>query len=234
MNVLLIDDHFCAREGLACLLKQIYPGLQVFEAENFEQGIAIAQQQALNLVLLDVQLPGISGLSSLERFKTAFPELYVVMFSGLDDRELVFEALRLGAMGFICKSISRHLFVEALRDVLSGKVYLPASVIGSPLESSPVLSTNTGTRAMSNPADLGLTPREFEVLSCLVQGKSNKEIARKLDIEEQTVKNHLRPIFHKFNVSKRTELIVKVAEKGIVFGKPGSCSTLSAGPLQQP
>lgn len=225
MNVLLIDDHFCAREGVACLLKQIYPELQLFEAESFEQGLAIARQYPLNLVLLDVQLPGTDGLSSLQQLKAAFPELYVVMFSGLDDKDLVFEALRLGAMGFICKSVSRQMFVEALRDVLSGKVYLPASVLKSQPETGAALQPNIGIKPPSNPADLGLTPREFDVLSWLVQGKSNKEIARKLNIEEQTVKNHLRPIFQKFNVSKRTELIVKVAEQGIVFGKNrlGSC-----------
>jgi DNA-binding CsgD family transcriptional regulator len=74
---------------------------------------------------------------------------------------------------------------------------------------------------VSDPASLGLTPREFEVLGWLVQGKCNKEIARKLGIEEQTVKNHLRPIFQKFGVVRRAELLVKVFEKGIVFGGPG-------------
>lgn len=223
MNVLLVDDHFCAREGVACLLKQIFPELQVFEAESFYQGLAIARETPLNLVLLDVQLPDKDGLAGLTELRKVFPRLCVVMFSGLDDREWVFEALRLGAMGFICKSVSRLAFVEALQDVLSGKVYLPASVVGpSALNATSIQPGNElGIRPVSDSAALGLTPREFEVLSWLVQGKCNKEIARQLEIEEQTVKNHLRPIFQKFGVARRAELMVKVFELGIVFGRPG-------------
>ncbi|MGZ5075959.1 MAG: response regulator [Methylobacter sp.] len=219
MNTLLIDDHFCAREGVACLLKQIFPELQVFEAESFEEGMAIARTTPLNLVLLDVQLPGKDGLAGLAELRREFPNLCVTMFSGLDDRDLVFDSLRLGAMGFIAKSVSRQAFVEALRDVLSGKVYLPVSVVG-PLAVRELDSTTAGLKPVTNPGSLGLTPREFEVLSWLVRGLCNKEIARKLGIEEQTVKNHLRPIFQKFAVVRRTELLVKVFEKGIVFGRP--------------
>ncbi len=217
MNVLVIDDHFCARDGVACLLKQIFSGLQVFEAECFDDGLAIAWANPLNLVLLDIQLPGKSGLKGLEALREDFPNLCVVMFSGLDDRKLVFEALRLGAMGFIAKTLSRLEFVEALRDVLSGRVYLPASVMWPQLPREPF---GVGIWPVSDPADLGLTPREFEVMGLLVQGKCNKEIARKLRIEEQTVKNHIRTIFLKFGVARRTELVLKVFEKGVVFGHP--------------
>lgn len=217
MNVLLIDDHFCAREGVACLLKQLFPELRVFEADDITSGLAIARTTPLNLALLDVQMPDRDGLSGLVDFKHAFPDLCVVMFSGLDDRALVFEALRLGAMGFIVKTVSRREFADALRDVLSGKVYLPASAVATRPTAA---AGGQAMRAMADPAGLGLTRREFEVLSCLVQGKSNKQIARQLGIEEQTVRNHLRPVFIKFGVAKRAELLVKVFELGIVFGRP--------------
>jgi DNA-binding NarL/FixJ family response regulator len=219
MNILLIDDHFCAREGVACLLKQLFPELQVFEAESFDEGLAIARSTPLNLVLLDIQLPGKDGLTGLAELRSEFPNLCVAMFSGLDDRELVFESLRLGAMGFIVKSVSRQAFALALRDVLSGRVYLPPSVVG-PQAGLSGAAVDFGIKPVSDPASLGLTPREFEVLGWLVQGKCNKDIARKLGIEEQTVKNHLRPIFQKFGVTRRTELLVKVFEIGIVFGRP--------------
>lgn len=219
MNILLIDDHFCAREGVACLLKQLFPELKVFEAESFDQGLAIVRDTPLNLVLLDIQLPGKDGLTGLAELRSEFPNLCVTMFSGLDDRELVFEALRLGAMGFIVKSVSRQAFVEALRDVLSGRVYLPPSVVGPQADLSGA-AIGAGIRPVSDPVSLGLTPREFEVLGWLVLGLCNKEIARKLGIEEQTVKNHLRPVFQKFGVARRTELLVKVFELGIVFGRP--------------
>ncbi len=218
MNVLLIDDHFCAREGVACLLKQLFPELQVFEAESCDQGWAIIRATPLNLVLLDIQLPDKDGMMGLAELRETFPNLCVVMFSGIDDRKLVFEALQLGAMGFITKTLPRLEFIEALRDVLSGRVYLPASVMMWPQPSR--MLSSAGIRPVTDPADLGLTPREFEVLAWLVQGQCNKEIARRLMIEEQTVKNHLRPIFQKFGVVRRTQLLTKVFEKGIVFGCP--------------
>lgn len=221
MNILLIDDHFCAREGVASLLKQIFLELQVFEAESFNEGLAIARDTPLNLVLLDIDLPGKDGMTGLIELRQAFPSLCVVMFSGVDDREKVFEALRLGAMGFVPKMLSRQAFVEALRDVLSGRVYLPASVVGPQVSGLPEKTAEIGVRSVTQPVSLELTPREFEVLGFAVQGKCNKEIARKLGIEEQTVKNHLRPIFQKFGVVRRAELLVKVFEMGVVFGKPG-------------
>jgi two-component system, NarL family, nitrate/nitrite response regulator NarL len=217
MNVLLIDDHFCAREGVAGLLKQIFPELIVFEAETFDKGLAIARTMPLNLVLLDVQLPGKDGLAGLAELKAEFPDLCVAMFSALDQRDLIFEALRLGAMGFIVKNVMRQVFIDALQDVLSGKVYLPASVVGQPPPAGPV---KLGLLPVSDPASLGLTPREFDVLSRVALGQSNKQIARHLNIENQTVRNHLRPIFLKFGVARRTELLIKLFEQGIVFGKP--------------
>ena len=119
------------------------------------------------------------------------------------------------------KTLPRQAFVEALRDVLSGKVYLPASVVGKHPALPAVEIKEIGTRPVSDPAGLGLTAREFEVLSWLVQGLCNKDIAKELGIEEQTVRNHLRPVFQKFGVVRRTELLVKVFEMGIVFGRPG-------------
>ncbi len=220
MNILLIDDHFCAREGVACLLRRIYPDVQVFEAENFEAGLAIAREQALNLVLLDLQLPDRNGLEGLAELKQAFPDLCVVMFSGVEDREVVFQALKSGAMGFVVKTVSRQAFVEALRDVLSGKVYLPATIAGKASSQAINAEPEAGIRPVSNPTNLGLTPREFEILRWIACGYTNKSIASKLHIQEQTVRNHLRPIFQKFGVSRRTELLVKLFEQGIVFGLP--------------
>ncbi|WP_427551488.1 response regulator [Methylomonas sp. MS20] len=219
VNILLIDDHFCAREGVACLLKQIYSDVQVFEAESFAAGLAIARAQPLNLVLLDLQLPDCSGLEGLAKLKEDFPELCVVMFSGVGDRDLVFQALKSGAMGFVVKTISRQGFVEAMRDLLSGRVYLPATVTGETPAGD--AGAPSGLAPITDPASLGLTPREFDILRWIARGYSNKQIALQLAIQEQTVRNHLRPIFLKFGVTRRTELLVKLFVRGIVFGKPG-------------
>ena len=213
MHVLLIDDHFCAREGAACLLRELFTDLQVWQADSVAQGLAIARNTPLNLLLLDVQLPGqADGLAGLEQFRSEFPDLCVVMYSALADRELVFETLRRGATGFICKTLPRPDFIQALQDVLSGKVYLPTTVLEQAAPLNAQLAGHSPT--------FGLTSREFEVLAAVVQGKSNKAIARQLGIEEQTVKNHLRPVFQKLGVVRRSELLVKVFQQGMVFGKP--------------
>ena len=112
-------------------------------------------------------------MEGLAELKAAFPDLCVAMFSGLDDRELVFEALRLGAMGFIVKRVLRQAFIKALRDVLSGKVYLPASVVGPQPTVLPTPIGGAGVRPVSDTVSLGLTPREFEVLGGVALGKSN-------------------------------------------------------------
>jgi DNA-binding NarL/FixJ family response regulator len=225
MNILLVDDHFSSREGVALLLERLFPDIHVQHAENCEQALEAARASPLNLVLLDVDLPGRNGLEALVALKKEFESLCVVMYSGLEDRDLVLEALKQGAMGFIPKKATRQEFVEALRDVVSGRPYLPAFVV-DPLAakaSAPPwrgAEKSEGVRVRTNPGDIDLTPREFDVLRWVVQGMSNKEIARQMDIEEQTVKNHMRPIFGKFGVSKRAELIVKVFKLGVVLGAP--------------
>lgn len=227
MNILLVDDHAITRDGTALLLEQAFPAVQVLHADDGEKAIAIARRTPLNLVLLDIDFSGHGsheGVAVLLELKRLFESLCVVMFSGIDnDRELVFDVLRKGAMGFIPKRLSRLEFVEALRDVVSGRPYLPVSAIGPgaavPREDAATVSQQP-YREKTDPRDLGLTPREFEVLRWVVHGKSNKEIAKNLGIETQTVKNHLRPIFSRFNVTKRTELIVAVFRQGIVPGTP--------------
>lgn len=221
VNILLVDDHAISRLGVGELLRQVLPAISVYEADTVDGALGIARNTPLNLVFLDVQMPGKDGLAGMAEFKAEFPNLCVVMFSGFDDRELVFESLRLGAKGFIPKSVSRQEFPLALRDVLSGRPYLPASVLNSAIERPPEDGEVSGFCKPSNPRDLGLTAREFEVLGWLVQGKCNKEIASRLGIQEQTVRNHLRPIYVKFGVARRTELMVRVFEQGIVFGPPG-------------
>jgi DNA-binding NarL/FixJ family response regulator len=225
MNILLVDDHAITRDGTALLLERTFPEVQVLHADDCEKAVAMARRTPLNLVLLDIDFSGRGsreGIAVLLELKRLFESLCVVMVSGIDDdRELVFEVLRKGAMGFIPKRLSRQEFVEALRDVVSGRPYLPVSAIGPE-----VLAARREPGALApllektDPDDLGLTPREFEVLRWVVHGKSNKEIAKCLGIAEQTVKNHLRPIFSRFHVTKRTELIVAVFRLGIVPGEP--------------
>lgn len=217
MNILIIDDYESSRLGTALFMQELVPDIAIFHAESCENGIAIAQHQPLHLVMLDIKFPRgrLQGLEALVEIKRQFESLCVVVYSGVDDdRELVFDALRKGAMGFVPKGLGKADFIHALRTILAGSPYLPPFVIGS---RSAHGATDIGT---GNPTELSLTPRQFDVLRWFVQGLSNKEIAQRLDIAPDTVKNHLKPIFIKFGVGTRTQLIAEIYRQGIVLGKP--------------
>lgn len=226
MNILIVDDHAMIRDGLSMLIKQTFPMVRhIFEAEDCEEAIKIAYRNPLNVVLLDMSFShgGQEGIEALIKLKQEFNALTVAIFSAHDDKkEWVNEAINKGAMSFLAKNLSRLQLVTELRKILSGAVVLPDSVVNyhqniSVLDSAEINSLFEVT----DPKKLGLTSQQFEVLRWLVHGGcGNKVIARKLGIAEQTVKNHLRPIFEHFNVKTRTELIAVVHKKGIVLGSP--------------
>lgn len=149
-----------------------------------------------------------------------------MIFTGLDyDQALVFDALRKGAMGFIPKNLPRREdFEAALRQVLSGFPYVPVSVIGMEQKSlASYKRKEDGFLAPSDPSTLALTTRQFEIVRLLVHhGLTNDEIAKKLNITEQTVKNHLSVIYNRFNVGTRHKLIIEINKLGIVLGEPAA------------
>ena len=216
MNVLLIDDHFCARDGIASLLRVKFSKSQVFEAGSVEEGLTIASTTPLNLVLLDFNLPDQDGLSGLRLLRSEFPALSVVMFSAYDIKQIVFAALELGAMGFISKTLPRQVFENALQDVMSGKVFLPSSVVISP----PSKKVAGEFLPISDPAQLGLSKREFAVLKLIARGLGNKDIGNVMQICEQTVKNHIHHIYRVLSVKSRAELMSKLVIMDVVFGQP--------------
>ena len=206
MRVLLIDDHHLIRDGMRPVLERLAgPGdsVEMLEASTFAGGLAAAGQGDFDLVLLDLRLPDVAGFEALDRLQREHPELPVVLMSGDDDPGLVRDALARGALGYIPKSSTPSVIVQALRLVLSGGVYVPPQALGD------------GERRAS-PAGAGaLTPRQAEVLRLLVAGKSNKEICRALDLSEGTVKTHLAAIFKALDVTTRVQAVVAAGRLGI-------------------
>ncbi len=221
MNILLIDDHPMLCEGIALYLQYTFADVQVFQASNAAEALAVVQQQPINLVFLDIQFSpnGLEGLAILTQLKQLVADMCVVVFSGLVSQSLVFDALKKGAMGFIPKTLPRQAFNDALKDVLSGRPYLPACVLGVANDNIPPALVGA-PKVITQAAELGLSPKQFELLRCAVQHGSNKCIAQKLGKSPQTVKNQLRPIYERFNVGSRVELIIAVAKAGIVLGGP--------------
>jgi DNA-binding NarL/FixJ family response regulator len=225
MKVLIVDDHALFADGLACILERMECALTSVKAANCREAFEQAGRHTdIKLVLLDLGLPGMSGFEALPIFRERYPDVPVVVCSANADRESVLKALDQGAMGYIPKTSSEESLVGALRVIFAGGVYLPRSVLGQPLAPATRQPQSSGFSAVSpksslRPADLGLTPRETDVLRLLIEGKPNKTIGRELNIAESTVKTHAQSACKKLNVTRRTEAIVAVGKMGLILGK---------------
>ena len=181
----------------------------------------------LDLVLLDLNLPGQHGFEALAELRTRHPALPVVVLSSEHDRAGVTRALDQGAMGYIPKLSTNEVLVSALRLVLSGGIYIPPDILARS-GSAPVASANEsgtvsihGAASTRRPGDLGLSARETQVLKLLLEGKSNKLICRELGLADSTVKNHVSQILKALNVTSRTQAVIAAARMGLV-PDPGS------------
>lgn len=220
MKILLVDDHPLMREALREVLKQLDTSIEVLEASDCDAALEIADRQPdLDLILLDIQLPGRSGLDALSDFRKGHPAVPVVVLSASEIPGDVMRAIDGGAMGFIPKSQPSRVLISALRLVLAGGVYLPTALLSQPttLPGGPqpaAVASTTGKSAK----DIGLTARQAEVLALLVQGKPNKLICRELGMAEGTVKVHMSAILQVLGVATRTQAVIAVGRLGLTFG----------------
>lgn len=240
MRILIADDHELFRDGLRLVLSDLGPDVHVAESGTYDDTLdlvrrATAEDAAFDVVLLDLVMPGMSWADGLTALKEAGPASPVVILSASQERRLVLESVRLGAAGFIPKTSSSRVMLSALRLVLSGGIYLPPSLISEEGEDDTAATSlaaghgrpagtaqRNGPPAGDPPPDSPpLTPRQREVLALLGQGKSNKEIARLLDLSEGTVKLHVTAILKSLNVSNRTGAVVAASRLGL--------TTLSGG-----
>lgn len=221
--LLLADDHALVREGLKHSLGALAPEVTFIEAATADQVIAaLAAEQSVDLVLLDLVMPGSEGFDLLARVCDSCPELPVVMLSGSSDPQKMRKALDIGAAGFITKSATAEVMLSALRLVLAGGIYVPPDMLreNAPATAEPRAQASGVTRSPGSlPA--GLTNRQLEVLGCICQGKSNKHIARELDMAGNTVKTHVAAIFRTLGVDNRTQAALVARELGL-FGNEGS------------
>jgi DNA-binding NarL/FixJ family response regulator len=217
MKILLVEDHALFREGFRLLLQQIDPQAEILEAADARSALDCAGAHTdLSLVLLDLGLPDMPGLDVISEFRERFPACPVVVLSGSDDRDTVMASLDRGAMGFIPKASNSQLLMGALQLVFAHGVYIPPSVLMRPSggASANNAAAQGNARGAALPSDLGLTERQVEVLKLLVQGQSNKLIARKLELAEATVKAHVTAVLRALKVTTRTQAVLAVGELG--------------------
>ena len=210
VKLLVVEDHALVREGLAQTLRQLENGVEVQGVSDAPAAMALLEAgERFDMLLLDLGLPGMDGMTCLATLRKGFPELPVVILSGYDDAHTVSKALKAGAAGFVPKTYSSDRLLDALRQVRSGRVFAPeASAAGEIAAHEPI-----GGHA--DPAEFGLTARQAEVLGLMARGKSNRQIAELLGLSEGTVKIHLTAIFKVLGVSSRTQAMVVIARQGI-------------------
>lgn len=209
MKVLLADDHALFREGVRLVLESLVDApLEVIEASDFIQALAVIRNDGtVEIGLVDLDMPGMDGFSGIEALKRACPALHLVVVSASEDPHDVRRALDAGAQGYIAKSSPSSAMIDGIRSVLSGEIYL-----------SPKFALTADGHVPSGGEceqfKQVLTPRQRDVLAMLRQGKSNKEIARDLDLAEITVKLHVTAILRALGVENRTQAAILAAGTG--------------------
>lgn len=207
MHVLLADDHELVRSGLKFYLERLASKVTVIEAATFEEALVNSSQAPqLDLIILDLKMPGMNGFAGLEMMRARFPKVPAVILSGSVRRGDVLTALAAGAAGYIPKTLSGKAMFNALQLILAGETYVPSIVLpdsdSMPGQPDAGKDAAAGDNALSK-----LTPRERDALALLTQGYSNKEIARRLEIEEITVKVHLSGVYRKLHATNRTQAV---------------------------
>jgi DNA-binding NarL/FixJ family response regulator len=205
MKIMVVDDHALVREGLRHVLQGAAEEVEVLEAGRCTAAFDLAGLHPdIALVLLDINLPDMNGLAALDRFGLRHPDVPVIMLSGLEDPGVMRKCFDRGAAGFLPKSSMSEVLLQAVRLVLAGGTYVPPEMLGAAALHTPAADV------------LNITPRQHDVLQLIVDGLSNKEIARELDLSEQTVKAHVTMILRALQVDTRTQVVVAVTRLGLI------------------
>jgi two-component system, NarL family, nitrate/nitrite response regulator NarL len=214
IRVVIVDDHVVVRTGLRMLIES-QPGIIVVgEAGNGAEALAVVARTQPDIIVLDLDLGGESGLDYFPGLRTAASTARVLVLTGVRDPELHRRAVRLGSMGLVRKEEAAEVLLQAIKKVHAGEVWLEPAMIAS------VLGEMTGTRAsqLLDPEAAkiaSLTEREREVVTLMGQGLRNKQIAERLGISETTVRHHLTSIFAKLGVTDRLELVIYIYRHGL-------------------
>lgn len=212
LRVLVADDHQLFREGVRALLASLEGLVVVAEAATGEEALARALELRPDVVLMDVQMPGLNGIEATRRLRAGAPEVGVVVVTMYEDDELVFAALRAGARGYVLKGAGQEQLVRAIEAVARGEALYHPRIADRMLQFFQVARRDLPMNAFPD-----LTEREREVLDLIARGRDNAAIARQLGISGKTVRNHVSSVLGKLQVADRTQAALKAREAG--FGE---------------
>jgi DNA-binding NarL/FixJ family response regulator len=201
LTIMLVDDHYLVRVGLTSVIALEADMTVCAEASTGEQAVGLFRARRPDVTLMDLRLPGMSGLKTTQAIRAEFPEARIIVLSTYVSDEEIYAALQAGAMAYLVKSVDREELTQAIRKAAAGRRHIPAEV---------------AARLADRKSRAHLSTRELDVLRLLVGGKRNREIASVLDITEGTVKLHVSSILGKLGVVDRTEAVTVALQRGIV------------------
>ncbi|MCS0589691.1 response regulator [Massilia norwichensis] len=213
ISVLLVDDHTLFRSGVRSLLQRNPRFTVVGEASDGVDGVKRALQLRPDVILLDLHMPGMTGVEALQVILQGWPEAAVIMLTVSEEGEDLATALQAGARGYLIKNIDADYLIRAVERAAAGESVLAESMAAKLVAQ---LQKQREPKPAAPPSELDkLTPREREILACLARGESNKLIARVLDLAESTVKIHVQNILKKLGLSSRVQAAVFAVEQGL-------------------
>lgn len=201
LKIMIVDDHYLVRVGLTSIIGLEQDMTVCAEASSGEQAVSLFAAKRPDVTLMDVRLPGMTGIQATERIRGEFPEARVIVLSTYISDEEVYAALKVGAMAYLVKSVAREELIQAVRKAAAGRRHVPADL---------------AARLADRMSRASLSSRELEVLRLLVGGKRNREIASALDITEGTVKLHVSSILGKLGAVDRTEAVTVALQRGLI------------------
>jgi DNA-binding NarL/FixJ family response regulator len=201
IRILIVDDHPVVRAGLTSMLAT-QPGIEVADSvSSGEEAIDVLDRQSLDIVLLDLRMPGMNGIDTLLAIRRKAIPVHVIVLTSYETDEDIYRAVNAGAEGYLLKNISQREMVQAIRTVRAGNRYIPRRI---------------ASRLAERMTRSNLTARELEILKILTKGLTNKQIAGALGISDNTVRNHINSIIEKLEVSDRTEASTTAIQRGII------------------
>jgi DNA-binding NarL/FixJ family response regulator len=211
MKVLLADDHALFREGVRMVLESLAEEpIETLEASDFPQALALLRATPdVDVALIDLTMPGMDGISAVGAIRRSAPDVYLVVVSASEDPQMVRRTLDAGAHGYICKSAGSASMMQGIRSVLGGDTFVSPNLV------VPEVATPSGDGLDAERLRSLLTPRQRDVLAMLRQGKSNKEVARDLNLAEITVKLHVTAILRSLGCENRTQAAILAARLGL-------------------
>lgn len=225
MKILIADDHELFLKGLEFILNENLQNFELSTAQSYTDIFkTIENQSNFDLIITDLAMPGANWLTAINKIHTILPDTPIIIISAVFDKEILQQTLDIGVAGYIPKTASNNLIISAINLVLAGGVYIPHELLYStkptntqkeyiaPLKTLEKLSSNTPESPKK-----GLTSRQIDIVKCIAEGLSNKQIAYKLNLTEGTVKVHITIILKVLNVKNRTSAVIEAAKRGYII-----------------